>query len=99
MKKEKIIKIITIVVSFIVIIGIFVEFFEIYSYNYNIKAMVFMWWFPLLLVAIALIIYVVKSIINVIQNKVKINIIDIIILVFFIYGFVSEFIFAIVITY
>jgi hypothetical protein len=93
MKKEKIVKILTIIVSLIMAIGLFITFLELRASNINSSAIVGLYLFhilPYLLIYIALIIYVIKSIINIIQNKVKITSIDIAILVLFICSFISS---------
>ena len=89
MKKEKIVKILTIIVSSIIVIGLFRKFLQIDASSTQVGLYLFHV-LPLLFIPIALIIYVIKSIINIIQNKVKITVIDIIIIGLFIYGFISN---------
>ena len=89
MKKEKIVKILTIIVSSIIVIGLFRKFLQIEVSSTQVGLYLFHV-LPLLFIPIALIIYVIKSIINIIQNKVKITVIDIIIIGLFIYGFISN---------
>ena len=89
MKKEKIVKILTIIVSSIIVIGLFRKFLQIEVSSTQVGLYLFHV-LPLLFIPIALIIYVIKSIINIIQNKVKITVIDIIIMGLFIYGFISN---------
>lgn len=89
MKKEKIVKILTIIVSSIIVIGLFGEFLQIEVSSTQVGLYLFHV-LPLLFIPIALIIYIIKSIINIIQNKVKITVIDIIIIGLFIYGFISN---------
>lgn len=93
MKKEKIVKILTIIVSLIMAIGLFITYLEYRASNINSSAIVGLYLFhilPYLLISIALIIYVIKSISNMIQNKVKITFIDIAILGLFICNFISS---------
>ena len=89
MKKEKIVKILTIIASSIMAIGLFITFLEFRaSSSGEILGIYLFHVLPLLLTYIifsmALIIYVIKSIINIIQNKVKITSLDIAILGLFI---------------
>lgn len=89
MKKEKIVKILTIIVSSIIVIGLFRKFLQIEVSSAQVGLYLFHV-LPLLFIPIALIIYIIKSIINIIQNKVKITVIDIIIIGVFIYRFISN---------
>lgn len=93
MKKEKIVKILTIIVSSIMAIGLFITFLELRASNINSSSIVGLYLFhilPYLFISIALIIYAIKSVINIIQNKVRITGIDIIIIGLFIYEFLSS---------
>ena len=72
-------------------IGFFIKFLELRASNSSAIVELYLFHIlPYLLISIALIIYVIKSIINIIQNKVKITSIDIAILGLFIYNFISS---------
>lgn len=93
MKKEKIIKILVILVSLMAAIGSFITFLELGGFNIDSSVILGLYLFhllPYLLISIVLIIYVIKSIINIIQNKVKITFIDKVILELLIYSIISS---------
>ena len=92
--KQKIIKIITIIINFIMSIALFTNFFNatIHTDGMGIN---FICSLPALPISIALIIYAIMSIINVFQNKVKITIVDKIIIGIFIFLFINALIITI----
>ena len=92
--KQRIIKIITIIINFIMSIALFTHFFNavIHPDGMGIN---FICSLPALLISIALIIYTIMSIINVFQNKIKITIVDKIIIGGFIFLFINALIFTI----
>ena len=89
MENKKIIKILTIIVSSIIVIGLLRKILQIEISSTQVGLFLFHV-LPFWLIHIALIIYIIKSIINIIQNKVKITVIDIILIVVFIHGFISS---------
>ncbi len=93
--QEKIIKIITIIINFIVAIGLFTNFLNsaIHPDGMGIN---FICSLPILPISIALIIYAIRSIIDVIQNKVKITFIDKIIIGLSILTFIHALVFMII---
>ena len=89
MNKDKIIKVITIIVSLIIAIGMFGDFLESGKSTGNLGLFLFHV-LPLLVIPVTLVIYVIKSIFDIIKDRVKISAIDIIIIGLFVYNFVSS---------
>jgi len=87
MKKEKIIKCIITIIYFIIAIELFISFLDTVM-NPDAMGINFICSLPLLPISIFLIIYTIRSTINIIQNKIKITIIDKIILISFIIIFI-----------
>ena len=89
MNKDKIIKVITIIVSLIIAIGMFGDFLESGKSTENLGLFLFHV-LPLLVIPVTLVIYVIKSIFDIIKDRAKISAIDIIIIGLFVYNFVSS---------
>ena len=68
MKKDKIIKCIITIISFIIAIGLFISFLDTITHS-DAMGINFICSLPLLLISISLVIYAVKSTINIIQNN------------------------------
>ena len=83
MKKEKIFKIIITIIYFVVAISLFLYFLDS-TIHPDAMGINFISSLPLLPISIFLTIYAIKSLINIIQNKIKITILDKIILILFI---------------
>ena len=93
MKKEKIIKFLILAIYFVVAIGLILSFVDtvIHPDSMGINVICTL---PLFIVSIFIIIYIIKSIIDIINNKIKINIIDKVLLVCLIYfGIITLFIY------
>lgn len=95
MKKEKLLKIVITIIYFIIAVELFVSFLDTVMHT-DAMGINFICSLPLLPVSIFLIVYAIKSTINIIQNKIKITIIDKIALIFFIIAFVFALIFTVI---
>lgn len=87
LKKKKIIKSIITIIYFIIAIELFISFLDTLIHP-DAMGINFICSLPLLPVSIFLIVYAIKSTINIIQNKIKITIIDKIISILFIIIFI-----------
>ncbi len=83
MKKEKIFKIIISIIYVVVAISLFLSFLDS-TIHQDAMGINFISSLPLLPISIFLIMYAIKSLINIIQNKIKITILDKILLILFI---------------
>ena len=93
MIKNKIVKISSIIVCLICVIELFISYLEVFGFNFDGNVIIGLYLFhvlPYLLISIALIIYVIKSIINIINNKIEITFIDLFMLGVFILSFISN---------
>ena len=81
MKKEKLLKIVITIIYFIIAIEFFVSFLDA-TIHPDTMGINFICSLPLLPVSIFLLVYAIKSTINIIQNKIKITIIDKITLIY-----------------
>lgn len=83
MKKEKIFKIIISIIYVVVAISLFLSFLDS-TIHQDAMGINFISSLPLLPISIFLIMYAIKSLINIIQNKIKITFLDKILLILFI---------------
>jgi len=95
MKKEKLLKIVITIIYFIIAIELFISFLDVVMHP-DAMGINFICSLPSFPISIFLIIYTIKSTINIIQNKIKITTIDKITLVFFIIVFVFALIFIVI---
>ena len=82
MKKEKIIKIIITIIYIVIAIGLFICFLDAAMHS-DAMGINFISSLPLLLISLFLLVYAIKSAIDIIKDKTKITIIDKIIIILF----------------